>query len=218
MRTARSASPTRSRCHATRFFINTATRLASTRSMRSARCWESAKNPALHLSGEQTGDCPGRSGCKFTIRANAGPRRTRPMFRSVRATTLVSPLQMAMAYATVANGGISLLPAAGRQGVEPGRHARCSTKKANRSFPRRAIRADLRDEVSRAGPSNSLRRGLWKVVNEDGGTGGQSASVRMCVVAGKTGTAQAIDHGREGKRRVVLLFRAVRSIRSMSSP
>ena len=57
------------------------------------------------------------------------------------------------------------------------------------------MRSDLRQEIS-PDKIDLVRKGLWKVVNEDGGTGGR-ARLKDWVVAGKTGTAQATERGHE---------------------
>ena len=107
---------------------------------------------------------------------------------------LVTPLQLAMVYATVANGGVSYYPKLIQSvtGADGQPILNAKGQPVVSSAPR--VRADLRFDFKRE-QIEIARRGLWKVVNEDGGTGGR-ARLSSVQVAGKTGTAQAMTEGK----------------------
>ena len=107
--------------------------------------------------------------------------------------TLVSPLQLAMAYATIANGGVCYYPRLVDKVLnQDGSPALDENgKSVVAQTPR--VRTDLRKELS-PDKIDLVRKGFWKVVNEDGGTGGR-ARLKNVQVAGKTGTAQATERG-----------------------
>ena len=96
--------------------------------------------------------------------------------------TLVSPLQLAMAYAAIANGGICYYPRLVdkvlKQDGSP-----VFDEQGNPAAPPPRVRSDLRQEIS-PDQIDLVRKGLWKVVNEDGGTGGR-ARLKDWVVAGR---------------------------------
>jgi penicillin-binding protein 2 len=108
---------------------------------------------------------------------------------------LVSPLQLAMAYATVANGGICYAPRLVKTVLNPDGTPTLDDE-GNVAVPDvPKIRGDLR-QIIKPADIEVIRKGLWEVVN-DGGTGASLKDLmKGAVVAGKTGTAQSIEHGK----------------------
>jgi penicillin-binding protein 2 len=148
----------------------------------------------LQLSGEQTGNMPGPEWMQIHHPQERWSQAQTANVSIGQGYTLVSPLQLAMAYATIANGGVCYYPRlvdkALKQDGSP-----VLDEQGNPAAPPPRVRSDLRQEI----PPDRIelvRKGLWKVVNEDGGTGGR-ARLKDFVVAGKTGTAQATERGHE---------------------
>ena len=107
---------------------------------------------------------------------------------------VATPLQMAMVSATLANGGKSYYPRLISRVVD---NERNDVRDENNQLvvpvePR--LRANLLDLGLTAEDIEIVRKGMWKVVNEDGGTG-KRAKIKGVEVAGKTGTAQAYRLG-----------------------
>jgi penicillin-binding protein 2 len=148
----------------------------------------------LQLSGEQTGNMPGPEWMQIHHPRERWSQAQTANVSIGQGYTLVSPLQLAMAYGAAANGGTCYYPRLIDKVTNQDGSPVVDEQGKPVSFAPR-IRADLRREVS---PQDLelVRQGLWKVVNEDGGTGGR-ARLKDVVVAGKTGTAQATDRGQE---------------------
>src|SRR6184192_720107 len=148
----------------------------------------------LQLTGEQTGNLPGPEWMQIHHPQERWSQAQTANVSIGQGYTLVSPLQLAMAYVAAANGGTCYYPRLVDKVLDQNGTPVVDEQGKTVNFAPR-IRADLRNEVS---PQDMelVRRGLWKVVNEDGGTGGR-ARLKDVVVAGKTGTAQATDRGQE---------------------
>lgn len=107
---------------------------------------------------------------------------------------LTSPLQMAMVYSAVANGGVAYEPRLVKTVLTPEGKPVLNEDGQVAVPDAPKIRGDLRTEVTTQ-QIEIVRRGLWQVVNEAGGTGAK-ARVKGITVAGKTGSAEATDRGK----------------------
>jgi penicillin-binding protein 2 len=144
----------------------------------------------LPLSGEKPGLLPGphwlnANGLGSMIESSGNIANTSIGQGMVQC----SPLQMAMVTATLANGGISYFPRLVSRIVDSaGNDVR--DPDGNLVVPvEPKLRANLRELGLTASQIEIVRRGMWRVVNEAGGTGSRAA-VKGIEVAGKTGTAQ----------------------------
>src|SRR5947208_5973916 len=147
------------------------------------------------LTSEQTGNMPGPEWMQIHHPQERWSQAQTANVSIGQGYTLVSPLQLAMAYATAANGGTCYYPRLVDKVLNQDGSPMLDEhgKPAVSQTPR--IRSDLQKEVS-PDQIEIVRKGLWKVVNEEGGTGGR-ARLKDVVVAGKTGTAQATERGHE---------------------
>ncbi|HBP22795.1 MAG TPA: hypothetical protein DEA08_34070 [Planctomycetes bacterium] len=107
---------------------------------------------------------------------------------------MVTPLQMALAYGALANGGTLFAP---RLVVE----VRDRNGKTLHKNEPRALARPLTSRVSHG----ALREALVQVVNGDHGTAKRARSKRY-TIAGKTGTTKKIENGRYHEREVVASF------------
>src|SRR5438445_4378079 len=147
----------------------------------------------LRLTGEQTGNLPGPEWMQIHHPQERWSQAQTANVSIGQGYTLVSPLQLAMAYATIANGGSCYYPRLVdkvlKQDGSP-----VLEEHGNVAVPQTPqVRSYLRKELS-PDKIELVRKGLWKVVHEEGGTGGR-ARLKDVQVAGKTGTAQATDRG-----------------------
>jgi len=151
------------------------------------------KASGIEVTGEQPGVLPGPDWMRINYPREKWTSAYTANVSIGQGYDLVSPLQLAMVYATVANGGVSYYPRLVKDVVGPDGKAIVDEKGQPVISQKPRVHADLRfdfapDQIELA------RRGLWKVVNEDGGTGSK-ARLPHIQVAGKTGTAQAMLNG-----------------------
>ncbi|HRQ87763.1 MAG TPA: penicillin-binding transpeptidase domain-containing protein [Bacteroidia bacterium] len=140
------------------------------------------KATGIELTGENPGNIPNPEWLRmqgllwsdaFTALVSIG-----------QGATEASPLQMASVTATVANGGRVYQPRIVKKIVDKdGTVVRDDTP---------ILRADLTREGLTPERLETVKRGMWRVVNDPGGTAGRAKS-ELTVISGKTGTAQTAN-------------------------
>ena len=143
----------------------------------------------IPVSGESPGVLPGP---EWLSAVNSRSRWSNGLTANTaigQGDVLASPLQMAMVTAAVANGGIVYYPRLVDRITDQ------RGKIVSQDPPR--VRANL---VTDGGLSeeqiSKVRKGMWSVVNEGGGTAGRALNSKM-PTAGKTGTAQFWRSGKK---------------------
>ncbi len=141
----------------------------------------------IPLSGEAPGVLPGK---EWLASINPQARWTSGLTANTsigQGDVLATPLQMAMVASAVANGGTVYYPRLIDRVI-----AQDGTVVAQ--DPARVRSNLITDAGLTAEQIEKVRRGMWKVVNEGGGTAGR-ARIKDFEVAGKTGTAQFTRSG-----------------------
>src|SRR4051795_9987798 len=149
----------------------------------------------IEVTGEQPGVLPGPDWMRINYPREKWTSAHTANVSIGQGFDLVSPLQEAVVYSTVANGGVSYYPRLVKDLVNADGKSLLNDKGQPVISRTPKVHGDLRNDFTPQ-QIELARRGLWKVVNEEGGTG---SKVRLpgVQVAGKTGTAQAMTEGKK---------------------
>src|SRR6266550_8804457 len=169
------------------FFFNVGARLGVDRIAEYAHKLTFGEISRIDLDGEKPGLVPSTQWA--TVKQHRKWYQSETISVAIgQGPLLVTPLQVANMMASIANGGTVYRP-----------HVVKMIEKAEPNG--RVQRLQVASEVLHRVPNLStpalkvVKTGLWKVVNEEGGTGG-NARITGLDIAGKTGTVQVVaQHG-----------------------
>jgi len=164
------------------FFYNVGARLGVDKIAKWAKDLGYGQLSKIDLDGEKAGIVPSEQWAADKQHRKWYPSETISVAVG-QGPLIVTPLQTAVMMATIANGGNVFRPHVVRM---------IERAKPDGSVERLQVASEvLRKLTLPASELQTVRQGLWKVVNEEGGTAG-NARVAGLDIAGKTGTAQVI--------------------------
>ncbi|HVR41055.1 MAG TPA: penicillin-binding protein 2 [Thermoanaerobaculia bacterium] len=168
------------------FFYNTGARLGVDKIAHYAHLLTFGEISHIDLDGERAGLVPSTEWARNKQHRKWYPSETISVSIG-QGPLIVTPLQVANMTAAIANGGTVYQPHVVRY---------VDRVQKDGEYKRFRVPPRVLHQVKLSPPAvNAVRRGLWKVVNEDGGTGG-NARVPGLDISGKTGTVQVIaQHG-----------------------
>jgi penicillin-binding protein 2 len=155
------------------------------------------KKTGIELPNEDPGILPGSRAWRASTPGAVMTPALTAMLSIGQGDTMTSPLQLAAMLAPIANGGKYYQPRIVKQVTAANGTVLVS------DFPK--LEVDLLTSGIKESDLVSIRLGMWKAVNEAGGTAGK---VRMAdiEIAAKTGTAQTVDNGQKSNNSWVISF------------
>ncbi len=169
------------------YFYNTGGRLGVDRINQYARKLTFGQISHIDLDGERAGIVPSTKWrADHPVRGDAKWYPSETISVAIgQGPLIVTPLQVANMTAAVANGGKVFQPHVVRY---------IDRVQRDGSYKRFSVPSRVLSKVALSEPAlKAVRQGLWAVVNEQGGTGG-NARVEGLDVSGKTGSVQVIAY------------------------
>ena len=169
------------------FFYNTGARLGVDKIAEYAKTLTFGEISKIDLDGEKAGNVPSTKWAAEKQHRKWYPSETISVAIG-QGPLIVTPLQTANMMAAIANGGMVYQPHVVRIVEKVGNDGKV--------IQRLKVQNHVLHKVNLPPAAlHAVRDGLWKVVNEEGGTGG-NARIAGLDVSGKTGTVQVIaQHG-----------------------
>ena len=164
------------------FFYNVAARLGVDKIAEFAHNLSFGEISKIDLDGEKAGIVPSTTWAQEKQHRKWYPSETISVGVG-QGPLIVTPLQVANMMAAVANGGTVYRPHVVRW---------IERSKPDGSVEKLQVASEILHQVKLSPAAlQTVKEGLWKVVNEEGGTGG-NARITGLNIAGKTGTVQVI--------------------------